>query len=199
MTTSLLPLAGLEDVLRYDAETGLLYWTVHIYRIKKPGDLAGHMNKRGYIEVRYNRKTYQAHRLAWYLHTGEDPGVMQVEHKDNNGTNNKASNLRLATPQENALNRNKRTSAETSSKYKGVAWYARHSKWMAQIRVNGNSTYLGYYDTELEAHRAYCLAALEFHGEFANFGENSPFNPEDRQFGKTPELWHRHHAKRTYR
>lgn len=199
MTKSLLPLAGLEDVLRYDADTGLLYWTVHIYRIKKPGDLAGHMNKKGYIEVRYNRKTYQAHRVAWFLHTGEDPGTMQVEHKDNNGTNNKASNLRLATPQENARNKSTYNKDKTTSIYKGVTWSKRDQKWRAQIALEGTTVGLGTYDTELEAHKMYCYFAQEEYGEFANFGENSPFNPKDRQFGKTPELWHRHHAKRTYR
>jgi hypothetical protein len=197
MSKILLPLAGAENVLRYDADTGLLYWTVHIYRIKKPGDLAGHMNKRGYIEIRYNRTTYQAHRLAWYLHTGEDPGELQVEHIDTNRTNNRITNLRLATAQDNAQNQSKRK--DTTSLYKGVSYYKKSNKWQSQIRANGESIYLGYFDTEIEAHAAYCKAAVELHGEFANFGANSPFNPEDRQFGITPAVWHKHHAKRAYR
>jgi len=197
MSKILLPLAGAENVLRYDADTGLLYWTVHIYRIKKPGDLAGHMNKKGYIEIRYNRTTYQAHRLAWYLHTGEDPGELQVEHIDTNRTNNRITNLRLATAQDNAQNQSKRK--DTTSLYKGVSYYKKSNKWQSQIRANGENIYLGYFDTEIEAHAAYCKAAVELHGDFANLGVNSPFNPEDRQFGITPAVWHKHHAKRAYR
>ena len=197
MSKILLPLAGAENVLRYDADTGLLYWTVHIYRIKKPGDLAGHMNKKGYIEIRYNRTTYQAHRLAWYLHTGEDPGELQVEHIDTNRTNNRITNLRLATAQDNAQNQSKRK--DTTSLYKGVSYHKKSNKWQSQIRANGENIYLGYFDTEIEAHAAYCKAAVELHGDFANLGVNSPFNPEDRQFGITPAVWHKHHAKRAYR
>jgi hypothetical protein len=196
MSSIVRPLAGLEKVLRYDANTGLLYWTTYIYRIKKPGDLAGHQNSRGYIEIRFDRTTYQAHRLAWYLHTGEDPGTMQVEHIDTNRTNNKIENLRLATALQNSWNTGKKLG--TTSQYKGVAFYARYGKWTSQIRVNRKSIHLGYFTDELEAHRAYCLAAVEMHGEFANFGENSPFNPTDRQFGVTPEEWHTHHPKRVY-
>ena len=196
MSSIVRPLAGLEKVLRYDANTGLLYWTVFIYRIKKPGDLAGHHNAAGYITVRFDRVNYLAHRIAWYLHTGTDPGVLQVEHVDTDRTNNKIENLRLATALQNSWNKSKR--AGTSSQYKGVAFYAQHGKWLSQIRANGKTTHLGYFIDELEAHRAYCLAAVEMHGEFANFGENSPFNPSDRQFGVTPEEWHTHHPKRVY-
>ena len=197
MSKTLLPMAGLEKVLRYDADTGLLYWTVHIYRIKKPGDLAGHMNTRGYIEVRYNRKTYQAHRIAWYLYTGIDPGDMMVEHIDTNSTNNRISNLRLATAKNNATNKSK--GVGTTSKYKGVSYYKKSNRWQSSIRVDGVAMYLGYFDTELEAHAAYCKAAANLHGEFANFGANSPFNPTDRQFGDAPDTWFRHHPNRTYR
>lgn len=197
MTSSLLPMAGLENVLRYDAETGLLYWTIHIYRIKKPGDLAGHQNKKGYIEIRYNNKTYQAHRIAWFLHTGEDPGEYQVEHIDTNRCNNKATNLRLATQLQNSKNSSKKTG--TTSQYKGVSFYTRKNKWVSQIRNNGKAMHLGYFNTELDAHKAYCEAAAALHGEFANFGQNSPFNPLDRQFGVTPTEWYKHHPKRGYR
>jgi hypothetical protein len=196
MSSIVRPLAGLEKVLRYDANTGLLYWTTYIYRIKKPGDLAGHQNASGYIEIRFDRKNYQGHRVAWYLHTGEDPGVLQVEHIDTNRSNNKIDNLRLASSAQNSWNTGKKSG--TTSKYKGVAFYARYGKWISQIRANGKTTHLGYFTDELEAHRTYCLAAVEMHGEFANFGENSPFNPTDRQFGVTPAEWHTHHPKRVY-
>ena len=169
MSSIVRPLAGLEKVLRYDANTGLLYWTVFIYRIKKPGDLAGHQNKSGYIEIRFDRKTYHAHRIAWYLHTGNDPGVLQVEHVDTNRTNNKIENLRLATALQNSWNKSKR--AGTSPQYKGVAFYARHGNWISQIRANGKTTHIGYFTDEREAGEAYNAAALEYYKEFAKLNK----------------------------
>jgi hypothetical protein len=99
---------------------------------------------------------------------------MQVDHIDTNRVNNKIENLRLASTAQNSQNAGKRIG--TTSQYKGVAFYARCGQWTSQIRVNRKSIYLGCFTDELEAHRAYCLAAIEMHGEFANFGENSPFN-----------------------
>lgn len=173
MTKILRPLTGLEQVLSYEPETGLLRWKVHIYRIKKPGDVAGGLNNKGYMEVRYNGITYMAHRVCWYLYTGQELGDVHIDHKDGNRANNRIDNLRLCTPQQNAVNKLKREG--TTSKYKGVSFCRRHNKWLAQIRILSRSHYLGYYTTELEAHKAYCVAAIAEHDEFANFGKNSPF------------------------
>jgi hypothetical protein len=122
---------------------------------------------------------------------------MMVEHIDTNSTNNRISNLRLATAKNNATNKSK--GVGTTSKYKGVSYYKKSNRWQSSIRVDGVAMYLGYFDTELEAHAAYCKAAASLHGEFANFGANFPFNPTDRQFGDAPDTWFRHHPNRTYR
>lgn len=53
------------------------------------------------------------------------------------------------------------------SKYKGVFWEKRRSKWVAQIKVNYKHIYLGQYDNERDAAIAYNGAALLHHGEFA--------------------------------
>jgi hypothetical protein len=174
MSSIVRPLAGLEKVLRYDANTGLLYWTVSVVTFIQPGRLAGTLSNSGYIVIRYNHKKYLAHRIAWYLHTKEDPATFQIDHMDNNKANNKIENLRLATGAQNSYNATKKSRA--LSQYKGVTFSARHDKWVTRIRVNGKTTHLGYFIDELKAHETYCLAALEMHGEFANFGENSPFN-----------------------
>jgi hypothetical protein len=168
MTKIIRPLAGLEDVLRYEPGTGKFFWLVARPRKTKAGDPAGHLNKASYIEIRYNHITYQAHRIAWYLHTGKDPCPLDIDHINGDRADNRISNLRLATPAQNAKNQPKKQG--TTSTYKGVSWYKRHRKWQAQIRVDGQSIYLGYYNNELDAHLAYCAAAARLHGEFANFG-----------------------------
>ena len=168
MTKTVLPLVGLEDVLRYEPDTGKFFWTVVRWRKIRIGDPAGFIAPSGYLEIRYNYQNYRAHRVAWYLHNGEDPKALQIDHINGDRSDNRISNLRLATPTQNARNMRKRKG--TTSIYKGVHWYERKGKWRAQIRANGKENHLGYFATELDAHLAYCAAAARLHGEFANFG-----------------------------
>ena len=168
MTGIIRPLDGLEKVLRYEPDTGRFFWLIDRPYKTRAGDEAGHLNKRGYIEIRYNHKTLNAHRIAWYLQTGEDPHGMTIDHVNGNRADNRFENLRIASHKENSRNRKK--SGNKTSKYKGVYWYKRHQKWKATIGYEGRTIHLGYFHDEYEAHLAYCKAALELQGEFANFG-----------------------------
>jgi hypothetical protein len=167
MKGTIRPLAGLEQVLRYEPDTGNLFWLIDRPRKTKAGKKAGYVNKSGYVEIRYNEIDYRAHRIAWYLHTGEDPSNLQIDHTNNNASDNRICNLRLATSAQNAKNLRKRSG--TTSKYKGVSWHKKNGKWQAQIRSDNKNIYLGYYDDPYEAHLAYCAAATALHGEFAKF------------------------------
>ena len=167
MTKILRSLVGLENVLRYEPDTGKFFWLIDRPRKTKAGAPAGHLNQAGYIEIRYNYKNYQAHRIAWYLHTGKDPHPLNIDHINCKPADNRIVNLRLATPAQNAKNMRKKNG--TSSKYKGVTWREGINKWEAQIRVDGENIYLGCHTSELDAHLAYCAAAAELHGEFARF------------------------------
>ncbi|MFA5293027.1 MAG: AP2/ERF family transcription factor [Phycisphaerae bacterium] len=98
------------------------------------------------------------------------PGMV-IDHIDHNGLNNSRQNLQLATRSQNACNRRKRDS-KCTSKYKGVWFNKREGKWMSAIKVDGKRIYLGYFDNEFDAARAYDIAAKKYHGKFAvlNFG-----------------------------
>ena len=48
-----------------------------------------------------------------------------------------------------------------SSQYKGVSWYRKNKKWVAQMRINGKLKHLGYFTCELEASEAYQKAKRE--------------------------------------
>lgn len=93
-----------------------------------------------------------------------EPHGMYVDHQDGDGLNNRRNNLREATPMQNMHNR--RINANNKSGFKGVSLHRRTGKWVAQIRINGEKTYLGYYQTPEKAHAAYCAASAKHHGEF---------------------------------
>lgn len=131
----------------------------------KPGDVAGHKRTDGYWDVKITTdksRFYLAHRIAYALQTGGDPGGFQVDHII--GVEEPLK-LRLATNAQNQ--RNQRSSRGGSSRYKGVNWHKNIKKWQAQIRVNNKSIYLGCFTDEQEAAAAYNTAAVKYFGEFA--------------------------------
>lgn len=89
-----------------------------------------------------------------------------VDHKDRNSLNNSRTNLRVGTMSQNSCNRGKKQGC--TSKYRGVYFFKREGKWMAVIKFEGKSTFLGSFDNEIDAAKAYDTAARKYHGEFAS-------------------------------
>ena len=82
---------------------------------------------------------------------------MQVDHVNGDKSDNRWSNLRLAT---NSQNQHNKPAA------KGYSWYESRNKWQAYIRHNSKRTHLGYFETEAEARAAYLAAKVLLHEEF---------------------------------
>lgn len=135
------------------------------------------------------RTTTYARRSVWkngktkplYMHRfilSAQPGTA-VDHIDGNGLNNSRSNIRLATPSQNAANQ--RPTRQGSSSYKGVSWDKARNKWVAQIHVNKKHIQLGRFKSEVEAAQAYDAAALNYFGEYAcfNLSPNSSDTPNN--------------------
>lgn len=104
-----------------------------------------------------------------YLHRRimNAPKGMDVDHIDMNPFNNQKSNLRIVTRSQNMLNTRARPG---HSKYKGVSLYNRpnmRKPWVAYIRQNYKTIALGYFETEVEAARAYNVKAFELYGDIA--------------------------------
>jgi hypothetical protein len=105
---------------------------------------------------------------AVYMHNqiAKPPPGKIVDHNDHNSLNNSRINLRLATLSQNNANR-RNTLAGTSSKYKGVNFRKDCAMWIARVGYNGKRIYLGQFDNEIDAAKAYDTAAKLYHGEFA--------------------------------
>lgn len=87
---------------------------------------------------------------------------MVVDHINGNPLDNRRSNLRICTQQQNLLNK---SSSNGSSKYKGVRY--NNCSWSARLIYKGLEYNLGKYSAEEEAGRAYDKKAKELFGEFA--------------------------------
>ena len=155
----------IKEHFRYDPETGF------IYKIKgrNCGNRVGCETTYGYqmFSFRFNNKKYSFynHRAAWLLTFGKFPDNY-IDHIDHDKTNNKLSNLRECTIQENGFNRLKQNN-RCDSIYKGVAYHKRDDKWQASIMINKKLKFIGYFNNEKEAALAYDKMALENYKEFA--------------------------------
>lgn len=132
------------------------------------------VNTYRWTALKGSRKTFYAAsriydtRQVILMHRLLLPTENDVDHRDGNGLNNRRHNLRPATRTQNMQNKKRR--ADASSKYKGVR--KQKGRFTARIQIlGGKRLFLGMFDTEDEAARAYNEAATLHHGEFAKLNE----------------------------
>lgn len=115
----------------------------------------------GYIQAHFLDTVCYAHRIAWLLMTGSFP-AKTIDHINRMRTDNRWSNLRLATRNQQMWNTGNLRSNTTGCR--GVSPY--RGRWRAVIYYNGVQTYLGCFSSVEDASRAYAIAAQAQFKEF---------------------------------
>lgn len=162
---SSLPLTAdrLRELLSYDPETGEFTRLVSVAPRALAGQKSGDLDSKGYIRLRVDGKRYLGHRLAWFYMTGEWPPE-QIDHRNGSRTDNRFTNLRLATAAQNLWNSTGWKASQVA--FKGVT-RSHSGGFRARIRSDGKERQIGVYPTPEEAKAAYDAVASALHGEFA--------------------------------
>jgi hypothetical protein len=168
MNTSIPSPTELHDLFTYNPETGTLTWKKTLSKRRSAGMVAGcsSSSEKGRISVGINGKIIRAHRIIWAMQTGEWP-TNQIDHVNENPSDNRWSNLREASKSQNMRNITRIRS--NTSGHKGVGLFKRTGKWRAYIKINRKNIHLGYFNDKDSALCAYINAAHKYHEEFARY------------------------------
>lgn len=153
----------LKELLSYDLATGIFKWKKPLSPAVSVGDAAGSMNAKGYLNIKVQGRLYKAHRIAWLYVHGVIP-KFQIDHINGDKSDNRISNLRLATNSENVQNVHEFRSNATG--FPGVTYYHRERKYVARVTCNGKTRSLGYYETPELAHAEYIREKRKVHSFF---------------------------------
>lgn len=164
------PVDELREKFIYDPETGIVTFRPRILSRDRPsrrnGMPVGCPTTGGYLVVRLSdNRLYKLARIIWAIHYGEDPGCALVDHIDGNPSNNKVSNLRLASDTQNIQNR--KTRKDSQSGHKNVYFDKSRNLWKVAIFMNRKLVYMKRFEYLEDAIAASIKIREELHGEFA--------------------------------
>lgn len=174
------PFDVIKSRVRYDSETGE-FFAVKAAGKRSVGGRLGYSDGLGYWKLFIRGKWVLAHRLAWALSNNDTWPIGEIDHINGNPSDNRISNLRVASRTQNVANA-KFNSLNTTG-FRGVCAVrqARGVRYQADIRKDGKKVYLGIFSTPEEAHAAYVKAAKSIHGEFFAEDGREVFVPAPKQ------------------
>lgn len=117
--------------------------------------------EREQVGTRIKRKILLLHRYLLNAKKGQ-----YVDHINHDTLDNRKSNLRICTNQENAFNT--KLYNTNKSGCKGVYYHKTNKNWYTQIRHNGKTQNIGSFKTKKEAIIARIKKEKELFGDFCN-------------------------------
>lgn len=163
MDKSSLTAERLRELVSYDPETGIFTRLVRVARRVRVGDVAGAVNKQGYVSFAIDGKTYSAQRLAWLYVHGKWPDAC-IDHLNGIRHDNRFANLRDVNVKTNVQNqRSPRINNKSGLLGVRIRKECPANPFVAQIQVDGRVRYIGNFPTGESAHAAYLNAKRLLH------------------------------------
>lgn len=150
------------DYLDYNPESGVFLWKVSRKGTKGKGKEAGTKTNKGYVDVCLFGKKFGLHRIAFSLMGEEIPDY--VDHVNGIKSDNRWTNLRPATVNQNAYNMKERGAR---SGYRNVYYDPRGKKnYHVCMKINSNRIHGGYFSTAEEANKVAIEMRKQYQKEF---------------------------------
>lgn len=165
----------LHELLRYEAETGKLFWksrpvemfvckcAQHRWNMRYAGKEAlNALMKNGYYKGSIFGVQMLAHRVIWALCKNVWPSY-EIDHIDGNSLNNRIENLRDVTPEINR--RNTARQCKTKAPYPGIIHNVKRGRFYSRITASNVTYHLGSFDNldDAIAARKKAERELNFH------------------------------------
>ena len=172
----------LRKLLRYEPETGKLFWRIRTEEIAPARQSVKTWNSLyanreaftavdayGYKVGNLLKTQYKAHRVVFAICNLRWP-ISEIDHINGNRSDNRIENLREVTRQQNQ--RNVRLKSTNTTGNCGVGWNKRLEKWTAQIGHGKTFRHLGSFATKADAIAARKQAEIEM-GYHPNHGRTT--------------------------
>lgn len=171
------PIDRLKDAICLYEESGVLTWkdrprcefnsdrAMNAFNSRFSGKPAFDTpHDQGYLTGRIFGVNLKAHRVVWAIYYGFWPDV-DIDHINMVKSDNRVSNLRLATRSQNSMN--KPIHSNNMSGFKGVYYDRKDKIWKAAIMRDGAYIWRGSFPSPEVADMERRNILTKFHGEFS--------------------------------
>lgn len=176
----------LRKLLRYEPDTGKLYWRERTpdmfvdgkrsaegccsnWNSRYAGKEAFTAFQNGYLHGSIFDRLYLTHRVIWAICHGAWP-LAQIDHINGDRRDNRIKNLRSVSHAENG--KNQKLSLRNTSGVCGVSWHGSRKKWHSRIMLDGKELHIGYFTDKADAIAARKAAEAKY-GFHPNHGRQT--------------------------